>query len=97
MPGIGGSGSPAQFGLIGRRIGAGLGPRKRGDARPLPARLPQMSGVAGGTRVFVLEFDWPGLRLNEDTWSGSKVNRLIGEFVGEALQGSSRCPRLINI
>ena len=34
---------------------------------------------------FVLEFDWRGLRLDEDTWSGSKVNRLIGEFVGQAL------------
>ena len=31
---------------------------------------------------FVLEFDWRGLRLDEDTWSGSKVNRLIGEFLG---------------
>jgi hypothetical protein len=26
-----------------------------------------------------------GLRLDEDTWSGSKVNRLIGEFLGQAL------------
>jgi hypothetical protein len=34
---------------------------------------------------FVLEFDWHGLRLDEDTWSGSEVNRLIGEFLGEAL------------
>jgi Protein of unknown function (DUF1153) len=34
---------------------------------------------------FVLEFDWRGLRLDEDTWLGSKVNRLIGEFVGQAL------------
>ena len=34
---------------------------------------------------FVLEFDWRGFRLDEDTWSGSKVNRLIGEFLGEAL------------
>jgi hypothetical protein len=34
---------------------------------------------------FVLEFDWRGLRLGEDTWSGSKVNRLIGEFLGQAL------------
>ena len=34
---------------------------------------------------FVLEFDWHGLRWNEDTWSGSKVNRLIGEFLGEAV------------
>ena len=34
---------------------------------------------------FVLEFDWRGLRLDEDTWSGSKVNRLIGEFLGQAL------------
>jgi len=34
---------------------------------------------------FVLEFDWRGLRLDEDTWSGSKVNRLIGEFVRQAL------------
>src|SRR6516165_2973531 len=34
---------------------------------------------------FVLEFDWRSLRLDEDTWSGSKVNRLIGEFLGEAL------------
>jgi len=33
----------------------------------------------------VLEFDWHGLRLGEDTWSGSKVNRLIDEFLGEAL------------
>ena len=33
----------------------------------------------------VLEFDWHGLRLDEDTWSGSKVNRLIDEFLGEAL------------
>jgi hypothetical protein len=28
---------------------------------------------------------WHGLRLDEDTWSGSKVNRLIGEFLGQAL------------
>jgi hypothetical protein len=34
---------------------------------------------------FVLEFDWRGLRSDEDTWSGSKVNRLIGEFLGQAL------------
>src|SRR5260370_34855481 len=34
---------------------------------------------------FVLEFDWLGLRSDEDTWSGSKVNRLIGEFLGQAL------------
>ena len=34
---------------------------------------------------FVLEFDWRSLRLNEDRWSGSKVNRLIGEFVGQAV------------
>jgi hypothetical protein len=34
---------------------------------------------------FVLEFDWRGLRLDEDTWSGSKVNRLIGEFLGQVL------------
>ena len=33
---------------------------------------------------FVLEFDWRGFRLDEDTWSG-KVNRLIGEFLGQAL------------
>src|SRR5580692_11280945 len=26
-----------------------------------------------------------GLRSDEDTWSGSKVNRVIGEFLGEAL------------
>ena len=34
---------------------------------------------------FVLEFDWRGLRSDEDTWSGSKVNRLIGEFLDQAL------------
>src|SRR5437764_11255355 len=34
---------------------------------------------------FVLEFDWRGLRSDEDTWSGSKVNRLIGEFLGQAV------------
>jgi hypothetical protein len=34
---------------------------------------------------FVLEFDWRGLRLDEDIGSGSKVNRLIGEFLGQAL------------
>src|SRR5260370_22615828 len=34
---------------------------------------------------FVLEFDWRGLRLDEDPWSGSKVNRLIGEVLGQAL------------
>src|SRR5271165_713917 len=34
---------------------------------------------------FVLEFDWRGLRLDEDRWSGCKVNRLIGEFLGQAL------------
>src|ERR1700720_2989778 len=34
---------------------------------------------------FVLEFDWHGLRLDEDTWSSSKVNRVIGEFLGQAL------------
>ena len=34
---------------------------------------------------FVLKFDWRGLRSNEDTWSGGKVNRLIGEFLGQAL------------
>jgi len=25
------------------------------------------------------------LRSEEDTWSGSKVNRVIGEFLGQAL------------
>ena len=34
---------------------------------------------------FVLEFGWRGLRSAEDTWSGSKVNRLIGEFLGQAV------------
>jgi hypothetical protein len=34
---------------------------------------------------FVLEFDWRGLRLDEDIGSGSKVNRLIGELLGQAL------------
>ena len=34
---------------------------------------------------FVLEFDWRDLRFDKDTWSGSKVNRLIGEFLGQAL------------
>src|ERR1700720_4507964 len=34
---------------------------------------------------FVLEFDWRSLRLDEDTWSGRKVNRLIGEFLRQAL------------
>jgi len=34
---------------------------------------------------FVLEFDWRDLRLDEDTWSGSKVNRRIGEFLGQAV------------
>ena len=34
---------------------------------------------------FVLEFDWRGLRSDEDTSSGSKVNRLLGEFLGQAL------------
>jgi hypothetical protein len=33
----------------------------------------------------VLEFDWRGLGLDEDRWSSSKVNRLIGEFLGQAL------------
>ena len=33
----------------------------------------------------VLEIDWRGLRLDEDTWSGSKVNRRIGEFLGQAV------------
>jgi len=26
-----------------------------------------------------------GLRSDEDTWSGSKVNRVIGEFLGQAV------------
>jgi len=34
---------------------------------------------------FVLEFDWRGLRSDEDRWSGSKVNRVVGEFLGQAL------------
>ena len=32
---------------------------------------------------FVLEFDWLGLRSDEDTWSGSEVNRLISEVLVE--------------
>src|SRR5258708_40010645 len=31
---------------------------------------------------FVLEFDWRGLQLDEDTWSSIKGNRLIGGVVG---------------
>jgi hypothetical protein len=34
---------------------------------------------------FVLEFDWPGLRLDEDIGSSSEVNRLGGEFLGQGL------------
>src|SRR5260370_9114002 len=41
--------------------------------------------VVGVPSRFVLEFNWRGLRLDEDTWSGSEVNRLIGEFLGQAL------------
>jgi len=47
-------------------------------------KLPSRSDFRVPSR-FVLEFDWRSLRLDEDTWSGSKVNRLIGEFLGEAL------------
>jgi hypothetical protein len=46
------------------------------------------SGLPDAVEVpsrFVLEFDWRGLRLDEDTWSGSKVNRLIGEFLGQVV------------
>ena len=43
----------------------------RRDREPVPSR-------------FVLEFDGRSLRLDEDRWSGSKVNRLIGEFAGQA-------------
>jgi hypothetical protein len=42
-------------------------------------------GIAKVPSRFVLEFDWRGLQLDEDTWSGSKVNRLSGEFLGQAL------------
>ena len=44
----------------------------RQDREPVPSR-------------FVLEFDGRSLRLVEDRWSGSKVNRLIGEFVRQAV------------
>jgi hypothetical protein len=40
------------------------------SATPVPSR-------------FVLEFDWLGLRSDEDTWSGSEVNRLISEVLVE--------------
>ena|SRR5690242_6212213 len=43
-----------------------------GERSPMPSR-------------FGLEFDWRSLRLDKDTWSGSKVNRRIGEFVGQAV------------
>ena len=53
-----------------------------------PRRLAYPSDVVAVGLVpsrFVLEFDWRGLRSDEDTWSGSKVNRLIGEFLRQAL------------
>ena len=33
----------------------------------------------------VLEFVWRGLRLDEDIGSGSEVNRLVSELLGESL------------
>jgi len=54
---------------------------ERPPAPELRAWDPQLSVPSR----FVLEFDWRGLRLDEDTRSGSKVNRLIGEFLGQAL------------
>ena len=46
---------------------------------------------------FVLEFDWRSLRLDEDTWSGSKVNQLIGEFLGQALRQLIPSPIMLQI
>jgi hypothetical protein len=57
------------------------------DKRHGVARLADVKakGVKTVPSRFVLEFDWRGFRLDEDTWSGSKVNRLIGEFLGQAM------------
>jgi hypothetical protein len=32
---------------------------------------------------FVLEFDWRGLRLDQNIGSSSEVNRRVDEFLGE--------------
>ena len=38
-----------------------------------------------GTVAICVGIDWRGLRSGKDTGSGSKVNRLIGEFLGQDL------------
>ena len=57
------------------------------NASPEPSRVPAHdSGTVWLVPSrFVLEFDWRGLRSDEDRWSGSKVNRVIDEFLGQAL------------
>ena len=51
-------------------------------------------GLADGTprsgepvpSQFVLEFAWRGLRLYKDIGSGSEVNRLVSELMGQGLR-----------
>src|SRR5260370_960711 len=57
-------------------------PRARDITEPKHKPSSTRGAVPAG---FVLEFDWRGLRLEADTWSGCKVNRLIGGFLGQAL------------
>src|SRR6266850_4684993 len=47
-----------------------------------PETVPPQSAVPSR---FVLEFVWRGLRLDEDIGSGSEVNRLVSELVGQGL------------
>ncbi|HME71856.1 MAG TPA: hypothetical protein VKM54_18595, partial [Myxococcota bacterium] len=44
-----------------------------------------LCAFANGTVAICVGIDWRGLRSGEDTGSGSKVNRLIGEFLGQGL------------
>jgi hypothetical protein len=71
----------AAISLIGANCGAA------GARLPLPATVPPADAICEpkGCRRDLCWNLIGGLRLDEDTWSGSEVNRLIGEFLGQAL------------
>ena len=46
-------------------------------------------GQTKGTVAICVGIDWRGPQSSEDTGSGSKVNRLIGEFLGQVCQPST--------
>ena len=68
-------------GIVGQDVGKASEALQRRKAEQRIGR----AGNDGGAVAICVGIDWRGLRLDEDTWSSSKVNRLIGEFLSQGL------------